>query len=246
MSGHTWLILGAGSSVARAFAREAARQGADIILAARDLEDTEATAADIRARTGRQVGVLAFDARAYEEHEPFVGRCAELAAARLDVFLAFGDMPEQDAMESDFQLARRCIETNYLGAVSVLDHLAPVLAGRGGGAIVALSSVAGDRGRPKNFIYGSAKAGLSAFLEGLRGRWLRQGITVTTVKPGFLDTAMTFGLKLPLMASPAACAQACLSHGARGTEVVYFPWFWWAIMAIIKAIPARIFKRLNL
>jgi len=156
-------------------------------------------------------------------------------------------MPTQAEIDADPGLAIDTIAVNYAGAVSVLAHLAPLLEARGRGSVVALSSVAGDRGRLKNYVYGSAKAGLNAYLQGLRARLYRRGVTVTTVKPGFLDTAMSFGHPgMFLVASPEECAKSCLRHAARGTEIVYFPAFWRVIMTIIGAIPERIFKRLDI
>lgn len=239
-----WLVLGASSSVARAFARLAAQEGADIILAGRDLEDMERTAADIRIRGGGDAEVRAFDALNRPSHEAFA---EALPRRRLNVFVGFGLLYPQEALERDPTLAEQVIAVNYLGVVSLLSRLAPRLAGQGGGAVVVLSSVAGDRGRPSNYIYGSSKAGLNVYLQGLRARLARHGISVTTVKPGFLDTAMTFGMPgMFLVASPEACARACLGYAAKGCEIAYFPAFWWFIMAIIRAIPERVFKRLRL
>jgi decaprenylphospho-beta-D-erythro-pentofuranosid-2-ulose 2-reductase len=239
-----WLVLGASSSVARAFVRLAASQGADLILAGRDLEDIERTAADARLRGEVSVEVRRFDAADRASHVAFV---AALPPRPLNVLLAFGLLHPQAAAERDPALAEAMIEINYLGAVSVLGRLAPVMAAHGRGAIVVLSSVAGDRGRPSNYIYGSAKAGLSAYLEGLRAQLAGVGVSVTTVKPGFLDTAMTWGLPgMFLVASPEDCAAACLRYAAKGRDVAYFPVFWWPIMAIIKAIPEPLFKRLRL
>jgi len=114
------------------------------------------------------------------------------------------------------------------------------------GRVVALASVAGDRGRIKNYVYGSAKAGLATYLQGLRARLFRAGVSVTTVKPGFVDTAMTFGLPgMFLVADPADIARSCLKAAERGKDVIYAPFFWWAIMTIIRHIPERIFKRLG-
>ena len=144
-------------------------------------------------------------------------------------------------------LAQQVIAVNYLGAVSILSRLAPRMAEEGGGAMVVLSSVAGDRGRPSNYVYGSAKAGLNAYLQGLRASYAAKGVRVTTVKPGFMDTSMTYGLPgMFLVASPEACARACLRFAVKGRDVAYFPAFWWFIMAVIRAIPERIFKRLRL
>ncbi|MBY0432008.1 MAG: SDR family NAD(P)-dependent oxidoreductase [Rhodospirillales bacterium] len=246
MNSETWVILGASSSIGRAFAREAAAQGADIVLAGRDLEDIERSAADLRIRFGGGVRVLAFDAAETGGHAVFAEACRP-SQGRLNLFLCFGSMPPQGAMERDFTLARSAIQTNYLGAVSVLHAFAPLLEDRKGGRVVVLGSVAGDRGRPRNYVYGSAKAGLHAFLQGFRARMWRSGVTVTTIKPGFVDTAMTWGLPgLFLVASPQACARACLSHARKGAGIRYVPWFWWGIMSIIRAIPERVFKRLDL
>jgi len=239
-----WLVLGASSSVARAFARLAASGGADLILAGRDLADIERIAADARLRGGGNVALVPFDALDRAGHAAFVDA---LPKRPFSVFLAFGLMLPQPEVERDPALAEATIAVNYLGAVSVLARLAPVMAAHGRGAIVVLSSVAGDRGRPSNYVYGSAKAGLNAYLQGLRARLARSGISVTTVKPGFLDTAMTWGLPgMFLVASPEACAAACLRYAAKGRDVAYFPAFWRLIMLIIKAIPEALFKRLRL
>jgi len=248
--GHLWLVLGGSSSVARSFALAAAAGGAEVLLAGRDRLDLERTAADVRVRTGRRAEAIYFDADPYTDHAAFADACrikAGAAGATLDVLLAFGVMPEQAAMDRDFALAQSAIMVNYTGAVSILARLVPVLEAQGRGRVVVLNSVAGDRGRLKNYLYGSAKAGLNTYLQGLRARLVRSGVGVTTVKAGFLDTAMTWGLPgLFLVASPAACAQACLAAAAKGRDVVYFPRFWRWIMAIIKVIPERRFKRMNI
>ena len=148
---NTWLILGASSSIGRAFARLAAAEGADVLLAGRDIDDLELTAADVRVRTGRRVEVLRFDAEAIDDHAAFVAECAARATGdgELNVFLLFGAMPEQEDIDKDFALAQHTVQVNYLGAMSVLSRLAPHLEARGRGRVVVLSSVAGDRGRPK-------------------------------------------------------------------------------------------------
>ncbi|MGQ9368824.1 SDR family NAD(P)-dependent oxidoreductase [Azospirillum sp. ST 5-10] len=246
MTAETWLILGASSAVARAFARVAARQGCAVLLAGRDRDDLERTAADLATRCGVPAEALPFDAADTASHAAFAARARAAAPGTLNVFLAFGLMPEQAAMERDVALALSCVQATYVGAVSVLGHLAPLLEAQGCGRVVVLGSVAGDRGRLPNHIYGSAKAGLHAYAQGLRARLFRKGVTVTTVKPGFLDTAMTWGLKVPLAASPESCAAACWAAAKRGREVVYFPWFWYGIMTVIRSIPEPLFKRLSI
>jgi decaprenylphospho-beta-D-erythro-pentofuranosid-2-ulose 2-reductase len=244
----TWLVLGASSAIARAFARVAAADGADVIFAGRNRDDLGKTAGDIAIRTGRRALVVDFDATDFNSHSALIDNAKrEAGSGTLNIFLAFGTMPSQAEIDQDATLAFRTIEANYTGAVSVLQHAAPVLEAQKRGAIVALSSVAGDRGRLKNYVYGSAKAGLSAYLQGLRARLFRAGVSVTTVKPGFVDTAMTFGLPgMFLVAAPEAVAQACLAAAKRGREEVYVPFFWWGIMTIIRNIPERIFKRLSI
>lgn len=240
-----WVVLGASSSIGRAFARLAAAEGCDIILAGRDTDDLQRTAADVALRANCRADVVRFDAAVTDDHAKFVDDC--VARGALDLFLLFGAMPEQEAIDRDFALALQTIGVNYVGAVSVLSRFAPHLEAQGSGRVVVLSSVAGDRGRLKNYVYGSAKGALNVYLQGLRARLSRSNVSVMTVKAGFLDTDMSYGMPgLFLVASPEACAAACLKLSAKGRNVVYFPIFWWLIMTIIKSIPERIFKRLNI
>lgn len=242
----TWLVLGASSSIGRAFARLAAQEGADIVLAGRDTDDLNRTAADVALRTGASVDVTSFDAADFDGHAAFAADCARRDSA-IDVFLLFGTMHDQDDSDENFDLVRQTVDVNYLGAVSILDRLAPILEEQGDGRVVVLSSVAGDRGRRKNYLYGSAKGALNLYLQGLRARLFEAGVSVTTIKAGFLDTDMTFGLPgLFLVASPEECAEACLKLSAKGRESAYFPKFWFLIMTIIKSIPEPIFKRLSI
>lgn len=244
----TWLILGASSAIARAFAQAAAADGADILLAGRDAEDMNTTAADLRVRSGRRVAVVSFDAADHAGHAPALADARRFAGeGTLNLFLAFGTMPAQSAIDADPALIASVTETNYSGAAHVLHVAAPLFEAQRAGRIVVLSSVAGDRGRIGNYVYGAAKAALSTYLQGLRARLWRCGVTVTTVKPGPVDTAMTFGLdKLPLLVQPQRVAEACLKAAKRGTEVIYVPVPWRLIMAILRHIPERIFKRLKI
>lgn len=242
----TWVILGASSPVARAFASQAAQHGHRVILAGRDQADLACIAADLEIRYDCPAQILPFDAAEAASHAALAETCQALPGT-LNVFVAFAAMPEQQAMQQDPALARACINTTYTGAVSVLEHLAPLLESRRRGRVVVLGSVAGDRGRLKNYIYGSAKAGLHTYLQGLRARLYRAEVTVTTLKPGFVDTGMTWGLPgLFLVASPQQAAAACWRHAMDGTESAYIPGFWWLIMTIIRAIPESIFKRLSI
>ena len=248
MSASAWLVLGASSAIARAFARAAAADGADVLLAGRDRDDMEASAADLRMRFGRRVEIVSFDALDRAGHAAVLERARAFAGeGTLNIFLAFGTMPSQTEVDADPSLIEGMIDSNYTGAVEILHRAAPLFEAQRAGAIVVLTSVAGDRGRIKNYVYGSAKAALGTYLQGLRARLFRAGVSVVTVKPGPVDTAMSYGLNdLPLMAQPETIAAACLRAAKQGTEVVYAPGLWWVIMTIIKLIPERIFKKLNI
>ena len=241
----TWIILGATSSIARAFARLAAADGADLLLAGRDEADLERACGDLRARYGAKAEVFLFDAR-----EPGDSRAlAEAAAARpgtLNVAVFLGSMPEQTAIDADPDLAAGVIADNFSGVVSALHRLAPLLEERGDGMVVGVGSVAGDRGRLKHYVYGASKAGFHAYLSGLRNRLARKGAHALTVKPGFVDTAMTWGEKAkPLMISPEAAAADIMRAAKRRQDVLYTPWFWRWIMGVVQLIPERVFKRLS-
>lgn len=243
-----WLILGANSAIARAYAHEAAATGADIILAGRDLEELERSASDLAIRHQIAAHVVEFDVLHKYSYPAFIQRCAALCSDRvLNLFIAVGNMFPQADLEQDPALTETVLYTNYIGVVTLLTHCLPMLEQQGAGHIVVLGSVAGDRGRPSNYVYGSAKAGLCTYLQGLRARLASKGVKVTTIKPGFIDTAMTFGLPgLFLVASPQACAKACFEHARKDHGEAYFPWFWRYIMLIIKSIPDRIFKKMKL
>jgi short-subunit dehydrogenase len=241
-------ILGATSPIARGMAIEFARQGRDLILAARDGEELERIAEDVRVRTDRSVSTLVFDALDFDRHEEAAATCLQAYPQGLaGVALCFGYMDEQDRAQRDMQCARRTIDVNYAGAVSLLERFAAHFEEQGAGFIAAVSSVAGDRGRQSNYIYGSAKAGLSAYLQGLRNRLHHAGATVTTIKPGFVDTSMTFGKEGVFLAADPQKAGAVMARAAlRGASVVYVPWFWRGIMLIIKGLPERVFRRMRM
>ena len=241
----TWLILGATSAMAKAFARQAAGQGAHLILAGRDMSEIELLAQDCRLRGAPSATALSFDATQVSDLKRLV-TATEAAAHPLSIFLAFGAMPEEGTMRIEPELCARMIHTNYTGAVLAIDALLPQLEEQKAGAVVLVGSVAGDRGRKKNFRYGSSKAGLAAYAQGLAAHLSDYGVPVTLVKPGVIDTAMTWGLKgppLPL-GSPEGLAQACWKKAPKG-GTLYFPWFWWGIMGLIIHLPRKIFNKLN-
>lgn len=239
-----WIVIGASSAIARACARELAMRGAYITLVGRDLQDLEASAADARLRGAGQALARVCDVTQPDARQALLQEVLALDTP-LNVLVAAGSMPEQDLMDKDPNLLQQMIDATYSGPVALLQGLAPQLEQQGGGRVVVIGSVAGDRGRRKNYLYGSAKAGLATYAEGLRARLFACGASVTLVKPGFIDTAMTWGLPgLFLVSSPQSCAQAILKAAEQRRPVLYHPGFWFFIMLIIKHIPPSIMKRL--
>jgi short-subunit dehydrogenase len=241
------LILGATSRVANRVARRYAEAGHPVYLAEPEVAEAERIAADLAIRTGVQTRCGAFDATDFDTHPTFVDAVEE-AVGPIDVALvAFGFMGDQAASEEDFAAAQRVIDINYTGAVSICEALARKMAERGSGSIIGISSVAGDRGRRSNYFYGSAKGAFRLYLQGLRGRMHEHGVHVMTVRLGFVDTRMTFGLKTGIpIASPEAVARALYRAQQRKVDSLYYPPFWAGIMGIINAIPESVFKRLSL
>ena len=242
--GHV-LILGATSDMAQALAYRYAQEGYQLTLAARQIEPLTALVSDLQIRYQAKVAALAFEATDYASHATFY---ANLATPPNVVICVFGYLGEQAKAQEDFTEAEKIIATNYVGAVSILNIVANDFESRQSGCIIGISSVAGDRGRQSNYIYGSAKAGFTAYLSGLRNRLAKSQVQVLTVKPGFVRTRMTEKLKLPpfITATPTQVAnQIYRAHQAK-RDVLYTLWMWQFIMLIIRHIPEFIFKRLSL
>lgn len=244
------LILGATSGIARALCLVMAERGCRLIVAGRNEDELERIAADVRVRTQTDTFVEVFDALDFEQHPAFVQRCFARFDGQLDgVVLCYGYMTDQAKTEQSFEEARRTIDVNFTSAVSILGRIANEMETRGSGYIAAISSVAGDRGRASNYTYGASKAGLSAFLGGLRNRLAKSDVHVLEVKPGFVDTPMTEGLidpESPLVATPERIANAIDAAIRHERDIVYAPWFWKGIMKTIRSIPEPVFKRLKL
>ena len=242
------LMLGATSDIARAAATALAEQGYDLLLAGRDRDTLESQGRDLSIRFGAPVRTICFDALDSAGHEEFVRAALAAADEKLaGVVLAFGFLGDQARAQEDVEHARHIIEVNFVAAVGLLVPLANYFEQMGHGFIVAISSVAGDRGRQSNYTYGAAKGALSLFLQGLRNRLHASGVQVLTVKPGLVDTRMTSGLKdrFP-KASPEHVGRAIARAIHARKDVVYLPWYWRWIMLIIRLIPEEIFKRLRL
>ena len=241
----TVLILGAGSDMAVAIARQFAGEKYDIQLAARNADSLYALKQDLQIRHHVQATVRAFDATDFESHPAFY---ASLPVKPDVTICVFGYLGDQEKAQSDWSEATRIINTNYTGAVSILNIVADDYAARGTGTIIGISSVAGERGRQSNYIYGSAKAGFTAYLSGLRNRLFHKGVHVLSVQPGFVYTRMTENLTLPplLTAQPQQVALSVFKAAKAKKNVVYTKWFWRYIMFIIKNVPEGIFKKLKL
>ena len=242
------LVLGASSAIGRAIARRLASQGVSLVLAGRRLEELERCARDLEVRYGVEVAVECYEALDFDSHAELFETCAKRFDAGLDgVVLCHGVMAEQEDAERDFATARHMIDVNYSSAVSLLGLAADYLARRGQGWICGISSVAGDRGRPSNFLYGSTKAALDTYLGGLRARLAPAGVRVVTIKPGFVDTGLTWGRPgLFLVATPEKVAADTLRAIRRDRAVRYTPRFWALALWLIRHIPDPIFKRLRL
>lgn len=239
------LILGATSGIAEATAREFASKGFGILLAARKPDKLSVIQKDLEVRYEMPVSIHAFDARDYGSHQSFWNKLPH----KPDVTLcAFGYLGEQEKGQTDWQEANQIIEANYTGAVSILNVIAEDYAQQGRGTIIGISSVAGERGRQSNYLYGSAKAGFTAYLSGLRSRLFKKGAHVITVKPGFVRTKMTEGLDLPkpLTAEPEQVASAIYKAYRSKKDTIYVLPVWSVIMKNIKMIPEKLFKRMKL
>ncbi|HVX14765.1 MAG TPA: SDR family oxidoreductase [Pirellulales bacterium] len=242
------LIVGALSGIARAIAGELAAQRHGLVLAARDRDELARTAADLRVRHGGQVDTMSFEALDFASHPGMFDAADRAVPGGLTgiVFCA-GWMAEQQLAAADFAATRQMIDVNYTAAVSLLNHAANVFEARRRGWICALSSVAGDRGRQSNYLYGSTKSALSAYLQGLRNRLTPAGVAVITIKPGCVDTGMTYGAdKLPFLVGPEVVGRDVARAIARRSSVVYTPRLWWAVMTAIRLIPEAAFRRMKL
>lgn len=242
------LIIGATSTIAAACARLWAAQGDAFFLVGRNPAKLEQTAADLRARGAAAVTTYRMDATDLDAHPAMLERCLE-SLGQIDLALiAHGTLPDQKACEQDVALAMREFANNGSSVIALLIRLAGQLETQGCGTLAVISSVAGDRGRPSNYLYGAAKAAVSTFCEGLRARLFRAGVQVVTIKPGFVDTPMTRCLPLPaaLLASPEQVARRIVPRIERGSSTLYAPGFWAPIMLAIRSIPQPLFKRLNL
>ncbi|QHF03742.1 MULTISPECIES: SDR family oxidoreductase [Pseudomonas syringae group] len=242
------LIIGATSAIAHACARLWAAQGCEFFLVARSADKLQATAADLKGRGAKTVTLYEMDATHFAEHPAMLADCLKTLGQIDVVLIAHGTLPDQRACEQDVGLALQEFITNSASVIALLTLLAQHFEVQRCGTLAVISSVAGERGRPSNYLYGSAKAAVTTFCDGLQARLFKLGVHVLTIKPGFVDTPMTQGLSLPaaLLAQPEQVAERIVNGIARRSTSLYAPGFWAWIMLAIRSIPQPLFKRLNL
>lgn len=244
----TTLVLGATSAIALAFCRRRAAAGARFVLVARNAERLKVVAADLTARGATAaVGVTSDLADMEACEQRFLDFCSRMGWPD-EVLFAYGILGHQDEAESEPEEVRRVIDVNFTSTAQWLQLAAKHLQGGKSRALIVIGSVAGDRGRCSNYAYGAAKAGLAAFAEGLAHRLHGTNVRVLTVKPGFVDTPMTAHLDRsgPLWAKPEQVAASIDRALTRRRRIVYTPWFWRPIMAVIRAAPRVVFYRTKL
>ena len=239
------LVLGAASDIGRAIAHAYAKAGRPVILAARNATRLDPDLKDFAVRYGVAARTVEFDVLDIAGHGAFLEKLGELPGT---VVCVVGFMGEQARSEQDPAAAELVIRSNYVGPAAIMAEAANRMVARGSGTLIGISSVAGDRGRASNYVYGSAKAGFTAYLSGLRNRLAKTGVAVITVKPGFVATQMTAGMKLtkPLLAQPAEVADAVVAAEAKRRDVIYVRPVWRLVMLIIRGLPEAIFKRSKL
>jgi short-subunit dehydrogenase len=239
-------VFGATSAIAQALARLYAAEGASFFLVGRNADRLDAVAADLRVRGAASVATSVADLSDTRSHAVLVAQAVETP---IDVaVVAHGTLPDQEACTRDADLALAEIHGNFVGHASLLTHLANALEAQGRGSLAVIGSVAGDRGRRTNYVYGSAKAGLAAFTEGLRHRLGPRGVNVLLVKPGLVDSPMTAHMPKQgvLWSTPERVARDVRTGIERGRAVVYAPWYWRGIMYVIRSMPDALFRRLSI
>ncbi len=242
------VIFGATSAVGQEVARIHAQRGDHLILLARNKAALETVRNDLLARGARSANAVQADLADTGTHNALHERIHSIDKKPARYYVFYGVLPDQKACEQTSEVAVSALHTNFNSVVSLLTPIVQQMEQQGSGELVAVSSVAGDRGRQSNYTYGAAKGGLSLWMQGVRNRLSDAGCTVLNVKPGFIDTPMTADIEKggPLWAQPADVAHDIVKAADKGKSEIYTPWFWRVIMLIIKSIPEFIFKKLKL
>ena len=241
------LIIGATSAIAEATARIWAQSGNELFLVARNEERLNLMTKDLKVRGASEVHSYSIDANNFDRYSSMLDKACGVLGVIDIVLIAHGTLSNQKECEQSVDLTMQEIKTKALSAIALLTHLANRFERQGNGTIAVISSVAGDRGRASNYVYGSAKAMVTTFTSGLRQRLYKSGISVVTIKPGFVDTPMTAEFKKGLLwAKPDDVAAKIVRAIDKRKDEVYVPMFWWGVMWIIKRIPEILFKKVSL
>jgi short-subunit dehydrogenase len=241
------LIVGATSTIAEATAKLYARQGAAFYLLARDQERLSDLANDLKIRGATSVFQAYFEANDFGQHETVLTRAIQNMGQIDLALIAHGSLGDQAVCERNFEAALKEINTNAISVISLLTHLAPYFEERKQGTLAVIGSVAGDRGRRSNYVYGAAKGMVAVFLQGLRNRLDKSGVQVLTIKPGFVETRMTASFKKGFLWTKPECIAEGIERAIRKKkDVVYLPFWWLFLMRAIQAIPESIFKKMSL
>lgn len=243
----TILIVGSTSEIAQATAEEFAKNGWNLILAARDEKKNSAIKSHLITKYGINAYTIHYDAAHHDESKSLLDMALGVSAEVNAVLISHGVLPNQEEIEGDTDKIASVFKVNSLSVIEISELTAQYFEKRMSGTLAVISSVAGDRGRQSNYIYGASKSVVSTYYQGLRNRLYKSGVSVVTIKPGFVDTAMTADIqKNALFASPESVGKSIYKAMIKKKNIVYLPWFWRYIILIVKSVPETIFKRLKL